>query len=45
MRYLRLAGSVILYVILFIFLINTFSLVPDKLSDFFKNFAHLVGIK
>lgn len=45
MRYVRLAGSVIFYVLLFIFLIKTFSFVPDKLSDFLKSLSHLVGIK
>ncbi len=45
MRYLRIAGSVFLYVLLFIFLIKTFSFVPDKLSDFFKSLSRLIGIK
>lgn len=45
MRYLRIAGSVILYVLLFIFLIKTFSFVPDKLSDVFKLLASRLGIK
>lgn len=45
MRYLRIAGSVILYILLFIFLIKTFSFVPDKLSDAFKAFSVKIGIR
>jgi len=45
MRYLRLAGSAIFYVLLFIFLIKTFSFVPDKLSDALKAFSVRIGIR
>lgn len=43
--YLKFLGLVIFYFVLFIFLVGTFSLVPDRLSDFLKGLAGTAGIR
>ena len=45
MRFLRLIGFVLFYVLLFAFLMRTFSFVPDKLADALKALSLKLGIK
>ncbi len=45
MRNLRRLGTVFFYILLFVFLVKTFSFVPDKLADIFKFLASRLGVK
>lgn len=45
MRNLARLSTVFFYILLFVFLVKTFSFVPDKLADVLKHLSGRLGIK